>query len=231
MVKISSRIRGENFQDKAVGLLLILVGIIWFLPGWLYRVSLKSTAWFWWPLAFLADELRHAREPRLFFRRTLRSLGGWVSIIVAVATLAAFGLANVVLTPAFFHGTPPLAIIGAMLVVHWSLPPWQTLSVIAAVLTLAIAWWLDLANIAYNYGRDTGKPEIVAAAERRIGWIERLARVRLLVTIVYFAVMGGYTVLYLDSLQCWFTPPVWLRPSIVWLYGAGLEPACPAPPG
>jgi hypothetical protein len=29
------------------------LGISWFLPAFLYRLNIKATAWFWWPLAYL----------------------------------------------------------------------------------------------------------------------------------------------------------------------------------
>src|SRR5262249_7342458 len=47
---------------------------LWFLPGWLYRITLKSTAWFWWPLAFLGGDLRRVQRPELFRQHMMSTL-------------------------------------------------------------------------------------------------------------------------------------------------------------
>jgi hypothetical protein len=39
--------------DRALGIVVTALSLaIFFLPAWLYRLSLKSTCWFWWPLVF-----------------------------------------------------------------------------------------------------------------------------------------------------------------------------------
>ena len=51
--RMLSRYKFESGVERDI---LVLVGAfslpIFFLPAWLYRLSLKSTCWFWWPLVF-----------------------------------------------------------------------------------------------------------------------------------------------------------------------------------
>ncbi len=44
-------------RDKVRKLLFFLVIPIWFIPVFLYRLNIKSTCWFYWPLAFLLRPL------------------------------------------------------------------------------------------------------------------------------------------------------------------------------
>lgn len=69
--------------------------LLWFFPGWFYRLTLKSTAWFWFPLAYLTSDLRDANYPELFRRRVLETLWGKTSRVIALTTLIFFVLSNV----------------------------------------------------------------------------------------------------------------------------------------
>ena len=42
-----------NDQDRSALVFYPLVGVFFFLPAFLYRLNIKATAWFWWPLAYL----------------------------------------------------------------------------------------------------------------------------------------------------------------------------------
>ena len=46
-------------------IILLVVVFICYAPAWFYRLTIKSTVWFWWPLAFLAGDLQKARNPAL----------------------------------------------------------------------------------------------------------------------------------------------------------------------
>ena len=48
--------------------------VLWFVPAAVYRLTLKSTAWFWWPLAYISDEPVRPQGPDTFHIAILSSL-------------------------------------------------------------------------------------------------------------------------------------------------------------
>ncbi len=45
--------KSESGSGRVFGIVMCAIALpIFFLPAWLYRLSLKSTCWFWWPLVF-----------------------------------------------------------------------------------------------------------------------------------------------------------------------------------
>ena len=59
--------RMREIPSKVYAYLVFLPAIaLWFGTAWCYRFILKSTAWFWWPMAFLGGEARLAKTPARF---------------------------------------------------------------------------------------------------------------------------------------------------------------------
>ncbi len=70
--------------------------ILWFLPALLFRLSLKSTCWFWWPLAFAQGRGRAVgrkvgRVPEVVLEQQSKSLWAKTLFAAALAILAAAG--------------------------------------------------------------------------------------------------------------------------------------------
>ncbi len=224
--------RSVDWGDKVLGAVLQIAIIAFcFLPAWLYRFTLKSTAWFWWPLAFLGSDLQQAREPRLFHRRLLHSLWGWTNIVLSFGTVAAFVCFH--LFPQFLAApdNPLLTNLGYLVVVDWAVPPWQLLALVSALLSLAIVYRANYINIEYDEGIPQPRPDLIASAERKFGWVERLCQVRLLLFILYWLIVAGHTVLYFNSLKCWFARPPNVYAQAAWIYGDRLpHPSCNGQP-
>jgi hypothetical protein len=193
--------------------------LIWFLPGWLYRITLKSTAWFWWPLAFLGKEPRRALEPALFHRQTIKSIWGIGSIVLSLTTILIFLITNFVFTGAVFRKNPLLIVLGYAFVVDWSMPPWQLSMVAAAFLSLAIVVLLNYVNIEYEYAQKEGRKDLLYRTQRKFVWIEVVARIRLILTAIFWLTVGGHTLLYFNSLKCWFAVPLVIDSHARTLYG------------
>ena len=50
---ILNHYKSESGAERVFGIVVAALSLpIFFLPAWLYRLSLKSTCWFWWPLVF-----------------------------------------------------------------------------------------------------------------------------------------------------------------------------------
>ena len=210
---------------------LPILATIWFLPGWLYRITLKSTAWFWWPLAYLGDAPSPSWHPGLYHRLTLHSLRGRSTIVLAVVTIAGFILINLAFSGAVFETNPLLTMIGFLFLLKRDVPPWQILSVAIAVLSLWIVVWLNEANIARQYGTTENLPDVIARAERKFRWTERLGRLRLVLFVLFQLIVAGQALLYFNERQylkdhrCWFNVPETIVARAQWLYGAKMPGA------
>ena len=213
-------IKPEGMFDKfilfpASGALAIF---ILFFPAWLYRLTLKSTAWFWWPLAFLGGDLQRATNPRVFHWQVMGSLWAKASIGVAIGTLLAFAVAN--FYPTLISDNPLLTPLGYLLLVDWSIrPPSQILALLGALLSLWIVLRVNDANGEYQIAQEQKNSLLLAAAERKFDRTELLSRVRLLVFIAFWLVICAHALLYFNSKQCWSTLSPELHNWAVTVYG------------
>jgi hypothetical protein len=195
-----------------------------FLPAWLYRLTIKSTAWFWWPLAFLGGELRQARNPALLRWSMMGSLWAKTSIVLACASLLAFAAANLVLDGTVFKQNPLLTPLGYLLLVDWRLRPWQICGILSSLLSLALVFRVNYVSGEYRIAQQTSDLELLHAAERKFGWIERLARLRLLFVILFWCLVGTHAMLYVNGERCWFSLPPTLHDWAQDIYGDRLPP-------
>jgi len=109
-----NRLREEEIIGK---FMLLLVIPIWFLPVLLYRLNIKSTCWFYWPLAFLLRPL--PTDGRIEQRRHDLCLP-WTN--PAQRVLIGLGILWFGVSPVFLFGAKPLS----------SLPDWP-----------AVSFWLE----------------------------------------------------------------------------------------
>ena len=211
-----------DFIGKACGIIMIF---IMFFPAWLYRFTIKSTSWFWWPLAFLGGDLQRATNPKVFHWQVMGSLWAKASIGVALGTLLAFTAAN--LYPVLFLENPLLTPIGYLLLVDWSIrPPSQILALLGALLSVWVVLRINDASGEYRIALDQSNVDLLRTAERNFGRTEFLARVRLLVFIAFWLVVGVHALLYFNSQRCWFTLSPELRHWAVAVYGGRLPRPC-----
>jgi hypothetical protein len=78
-------------DEKVFNALMIFV---FFFSAYLYRLSIKSTFWLYWPLAYIADDANgEERPPVLFDKLSTRSFA-WFSALLAFITLVGFAATN-----------------------------------------------------------------------------------------------------------------------------------------
>jgi hypothetical protein len=207
-----------------VALVSIQTALI-FLPAWFYRITLKSTAWFWWPLTLLGGDVKHLQDPGLHYEWALKSLWGITTIILSLATITSFVFTNLIATGGIFQSNPLLNTLGYLLLVDWSAPPWQLLSVFSAGLSLFIVFRLDYVFREYRYATKHGRDEILSRTKRKFFVVELAGRARLLSALAFWTIVGCHTFLYLNSLDCWVTkiPSAVEVPARV-MYGNRLPP-------
>jgi outer membrane protein OmpA-like peptidoglycan-associated protein len=216
-----SSLTKQTRSDVAAVAFTILVMIICFVPPWLYRITIKSTTWFWWPLAFLGDDLRRARDPRRFHLKIWGTLWAKASVGMAALTLGGFGFSNFLLTPGVLERNPLLTPIGYFFLFDWTVDPWQVCALVAAVLSVMIVFGVDdavgeLANAQTNDNEGLHKRKVAAT---KLGWWERVARLRLLFLLAFWLMVGAQATLVVNSQKCWFTLPAVAQAWAIKMYG------------
>jgi hypothetical protein len=175
------------------------------LPAWLYRITIKSTAWFWWPLAFLGGDLKRVQRPEVLHWQVMGSLWAKTSIALAILSLVAFAAANLVFDGAMFERNPLLTPVGYLLLIDWKLRSWQVCALAGSALSVVIVYLLNDVSGQYRIAQDINDSELLNAAQYKFGWIERLARFRFLVLLLFWCLVGTHAFLYANSTQCWFS--------------------------
>jgi hypothetical protein len=198
--------------------------LLWFVPGWLYRLTLKSTAWFWWPLAFLAGELRLTKHPDLFRQKIIETLWAKASIAFALITIFGFIITTALVDRVPIWSNPFLTMLEFIFLVDWSVRLWQVVAVAAAILGVIIVFMVDSAARELRYATNKKELKLQNKAVHKFGRIERLARVRFLLVAMFWLLVGGHTVLYFNNLKCWFSTPPNVQVWAQWIYGDRMPP-------
>jgi hypothetical protein len=209
------------YMTAIMGILFGAAALIMFVPPWLYRFTIKSTAWFWWPLAFLGGDLHRARNPALFHFRVMGTLWARTTIVLSCITVITFGIS---LASTIHQQNPLLTPLGYLLVVDWRLQLWQVCAVAGSVLSLVIVFMIDYASREYRFAGETRDANLLRVAERKFGWIERVSRVRLLIVVLFWVLVGTHATLYFNGQRCWFSlTPAW-QGWAQYIYGDRLPP-------
>jgi hypothetical protein len=87
-----------------------------------------------------------------------------------------------------------------------------------ALLSLGIVFWIDDAAGEYRNAEKNGDPAQLNSANRKLGWIG-LARLRLVLMLALWFLVGGQALLYFNSLNCWFSVPANVESWAKWAYG------------
>jgi hypothetical protein len=152
------------------------------------------------------------------------SLWAWTSIALACLSLLAFVVANLVLSGTVFQQNPMLTPLGYLLLIDWTPRLWQVCAVLGSALSLAIVFMLDHLVREYKIAQEDGDLELMRASERKFGWIERLSRLRFLLFIVFWLMVGTHAILYFNSHRCWFSVPPKFQEWAKSIYGDHLPP-------
>lgn len=164
---------------SAIGwLIFVIIGPILFLPAFLYRLNIKATAWFWWPLALL---LKPARAPDTENAEMQQMCSPWTNPVTKVWTLfsVALGLGPLLLEfvdPTIwsslsqqdrFRAVP--AVWETFFAIRWAeLAPWNVCQLIAAAAGIGI---LIIAGDALSHQRTGNWAEYHKKLAWHHGWM------------------------------------------------------------
>ncbi|MGE0699793.1 MAG: hypothetical protein AB7O57_11910, partial [Hyphomicrobiaceae bacterium] len=182
------------------------------LPGWLYRISLKSTAWFWLPLiwfgVFLLTTPRAVEQiPELLEREVLHAKWPRVLRWMSLATLLVFvGHSSWVWYQS--HGLPseatPKQVLAFMIVLGGlAAVPWQTAGIASNVLSWVVYFTVDKARITREVARDEAT---LGRARRRLSFAHKVAWLGMICTFAYWLGLAGWVALHANGERCFWHP-------------------------
>ena len=202
-----------------------------FLPSLLYRYSLKSTCWLYFPFIYIATAPAPMRSAEERFKWAASQPGKrveWVRMLLACVTLIVFaaGIAVPMLAaerlPALLLsaglGEVPISVFSLILVLDWGqihLKPWQWLTLPSAAITVALFFWLD------SIGRDVA----AGREDPSLGWQSRVAY--LLDRARTVLVIGWLLLAFAYAMQA-FHEECDTDPNMQWLLDQAFGP-CTAP--
>jgi hypothetical protein len=211
----------------AVTVVYAPVMALWFIPAWLYRFSLKGTAWLWWPLANLMSPPKIAKNPDWFHAQVMETRWSRNMRIFSYFSIITFVTVSLwrTLNEGALPNNPFLNAVGYALSIDWVSTPWQLLGVAGALLSLATVYLVDWDFRKYRVAVETRDTVLAAEAIRHFGRIERLARVRTMLFIAYCVIVALHAVLVFNHQACVFTPSRNLQSWSKAIYGDRTPPA------
>jgi hypothetical protein len=204
-------------REKPMLVVYPIMGVFFFLPAFLYRLNIKATAWFWWPLAYLlrpapvldaAGQQRQALCAPWTDPFELLKLGGSVVLTGASLLLLHVDLAR--LAALSWLQALPLA-LKVTLAVDWAhYRPWHWAQLVIAVSGVGMFW---LAGRAVSNARNGNWDDFY---RQSAGWavplMTRLQRLRVLAVVALVVMgLGALLVEYRDQWTVHVpVPPGWL---------------------
>jgi hypothetical protein len=193
-------LRGEGLLGFILAIFAI---VVMFGPPWLYRISIKSTAWFWFPLAFLGGEV--SQNVDLLRFRITGSLWAKTTLVTSAIMLASFLATNLIKTGAILQTNPLLTPLGYLLLIDWSPRLWQLSAIAVSVISILLVFWLNSVSGEYRIATSTNDHVAKRRCEIQFDAIQRVARFRLICSVVFWTLVATQAFLYFNSQHCWTT--------------------------
>ncbi|MFT4925080.1 MAG: hypothetical protein ACI8WB_001170, partial [Phenylobacterium sp.] len=197
----ATRIFKEFENGKiAVKILSVCLLPLIYIPALLYRWSIKSTFWFYWPLLYIqSGRFKQVIDSATFHGLIQQHPMERLRLLLAVVTLAVLGVVSFSQHSFIdIQSTNPVMLFPYLLAIDiFAIKPWQWLQLATAILTFALwakAWTISIAA-------QTAKDHGVDYDWSKVEWLRKLARVRNLTTWFYLAIGLVFLVLYLGAYQ------------------------------
>ncbi len=184
-----------------------LAGIFIFLPALLYRLNIKATAWFWWPLAYLlkpapAASAEGAQRQALCWPWSNPAQRSWIVLSIGLALLSLV-LHWLVATSRIESGLVTGLPLAVRVSSGWGwarLAPWHWALWIIAV---AGAGMLLLAGNACSHHANGNWSQYRQRWPQNIRWMTALSRVRRLATVALLVMALGALLLQYRTWQAY----------------------------
>ena len=227
-------LEGLRRGDTPGKIISLIATPILFLPGWLYRISLKSTAWLWLPVIALGSYIvttpRGLRlNPEQFERHVLAKK--WTRVLrwKGIVSAALFLGTSAWLLWQESGGVVPREPAAVIIVrVVWSSligVPWQVAALLSTAFGLAAFFIVDSARVNREARRDDGTRD-QASTQHYLGSIA--FRIGGLCSMLYVLGLIGWAGLKLNQERCFWHPvPAEVQEWVERIYGT-YSPAPPA---
>jgi len=206
--------RARDDMEAAQKVAAPLLTIIYFFPAFLYRLNIKATCWFWWPLAYLlkpVPEIEDAEDQKHELTKAYRNpaelfpllIGGGILIWVFHHYYNAAGNAQL---------QDPRAVwlpIRVFLGLEWGyIAPWHWALLCLELSGIAILW---LGGEALSYHRDHWKRKPPANLRWKLPVLSFLSRVKLLSFLVFIGLGLGMCLVTFQEWQKYLPAPLLQR--------------------
>jgi hypothetical protein len=186
---------------------LLLIDLIAFLlPAYLYRFSIKSTWWFYYPLVYIASERELSRNPNKLIERLRNAPKERFSRWIAVLTLGSVFVLRLV--PDILDSLPDRRIISVLeylfLINFGRIQPWLISSLLSALITVGS---LYIAIDAYSDLRYPGGASSKPWLNFRIVTLRYMLRVRTVTSTAAILILIGHTLLAFTPAMKWIPEP------------------------
>ncbi|MEQ1751865.1 MAG: hypothetical protein ABL974_20755, partial [Prosthecobacter sp.] len=203
-----------------------LVIIFCFLPAFLYRLNIKATAWFWWPLAYLLKPVEATSDEA--GRQKAALCWPWTDPFQKLLIVGGvgFGLTSLILLSIDLRDWQTLQHIPAltlpvkvMFAIDWRhIMPWHWAQWVIALTGVGMLW---LAGQAKSHA-DTGNwGDYATGFPQKLWLMTGLVRVRSLATLALLLMGAGALLLLQEPFWQPHVPPTWVRALKVFYH---LEP-------
>lgn len=224
----------RQYKKWWLRMLLPVAGIFYFFPAFLYRLNLKATAWFWWPLALLLkqaptksgehDEMEAMCSP---WTNPMRMILTWFSVLLGAGPI----LIQFLDFKAFraWRQSDPSGVVPAswetFLSIRWTeLAPWNWLQLVAAAAGAGI---LFMASNALSHMRTGNWANYRKSWGWRHGWMTFLRRVNFGASMSVMVLALGALALHSEPIRSKLSAP--LVQAVDSFYARWTPPAKPSP--
>ncbi len=197
--------------------------IMLFAPAYFYRLSIKSTCWFYLPLAYMARPAFLSIDPELLRDLLLRDPREWWRRLLAVLTVAGVIISTLPSTRGLAAELPTIIISPLeyiFLIDLSSIKPWQWFNLASATITLALFAFMGRFTIFLSH---SAKNEALARIVNRYAlWFEHGMRFRNVSTTIFLLIAFVHALLWLSPLQDHL--PTYILDLLRTLYGSSMPP-------
>jgi hypothetical protein len=189
-------------SDSLIERFVCIVALtILYVPGYLYRLSIKSTCWFYLPLVYITRAPWLATKPALLSDILWRDLREWWRRVLAVATVCGVFLST--LAAESVTANLPARVISPLeymfLIDLTTIKPWQWFNLISAAITIGIFAYVGrFKMIVYHLTKDH---TLAQTARRYALLLEYAMRLRNVSTFIFFLIAAVHTMLWLSPIK------------------------------
>jgi hypothetical protein len=194
-----------------------------FVPAYIYRLSIKSTCWLYLPLVYIASKRDFVSGPLHLLAR-LGTPKEWLRRGLALITIFGFAFTT------FIHNPKPelAALLGPkfvspieyfILIDFFALKPWQACSLLSATITAYLYFAAGDIRVNHAYAADPKARDKVAHS---VGRLRILMRLRNVFSIALIVVVGIHVLLAFSPIIPWI--PRYILQGLIRFYGPFMPP-------